>query len=129
MKNREKWRTYRETERKAVKPCETRSNRESWVVCSFLHLIQTICFDFTNTRYVIAGKFFAKSHGRYRCHIWVQYGPYVTILMFFVYVRNMFHLHPPYADLEISLYIWVRMKTIPWRFRILNPKNARVIYL
>ena len=30
---REKWRTYRETVRKAVKPCDTRWNREGWEVC------------------------------------------------------------------------------------------------
>ena len=32
------------------------------------------------------------------------------------------------ADLKISLYVSVHIKTIPWKFRILNPKNSRVIY-
>ena len=54
----------------------------------------TICFDLTNTRHVIAGKFSAKPHGRYRCHIWIQYGPYMAVLTFYIYVFNMFQLHP-----------------------------------
>ena len=32
------------------------------------------------------------------------------------------------ADLEISLYVRVRRKIIPWKFRILNPWNSQVIY-
>ena len=32
------------------------------------------------------------------------------------------------ADLKISLYVCIHVKTIPWKFRILNPKNSRVIY-
>ena len=32
------------------------------------------------------------------------------------------------ADLKISLYVCVHIKTIPCKFRILNPKNSRVIY-
>ena len=32
------------------------------------------------------------------------------------------------ADLKISLYVGVHIKTIPWKFRILNPKDSRVIY-
>ena len=64
----------------------------------FLHVMmrwvmQTICFDFANTRYFIAEKFSAKPHGTFRCHIWTQYGPYITILAFLMYVHNMFHLH------------------------------------
>ena len=31
----------------------------------------TICFDFTSTRHVIAGKFSAKARGRHRCHVWI----------------------------------------------------------
>ena len=27
------------------------------------------------------------------------------------------------VDLKVSLYVCVHMKTIPWKFRILNPKN------
>ena len=27
------------------------------------------------------------------------------------------------ADLTISLYVCIRIKIIPWKFRILNPKN------
>ena len=30
----------------------------------------------------------------HRCHIWAQYGPYITTFTFLVYVHNMFHLHP-----------------------------------
>ena len=64
----------------------------------FLHVMmrwvmQTICFDFANTRYFIEKKFSGKPHGTYRCHIWTQYGPYITILAFLMYVHNMFHLH------------------------------------
>ena len=66
----------------------------------FLHVMirwvmQTICFDFANTRHVIAGKFSTKPHGTYRCHIWTQYGPYITFLAFLMYLHDMFHLHPP----------------------------------
>ena len=32
------------------------------------------------------------------------------------------------ADLKISLYVCVRKKTVPWKFRILNPNNSWVIY-
>ena len=32
------------------------------------------------------------------------------------------------ADLKISLYVRVHIKTIPWKFRIFYPKNSRVIY-
>ena len=31
------------------------------------------------------------------------------------------------TDLKISLYIWVHIKTIPWKFRFLNPNNSRII--
>ena len=31
------------------------------------------------------------------------------------------------ADLKISLYVCVHVKTIPWKFRILFPKDSRVI--
>ena len=31
------------------------------------------------------------------------------------------------ADLKISLYVCIRVKIIPWKFRILNAKNARII--
>ena len=51
-------------------------------------------FDCTNTRHVTAGKFSAKPHYRFRCHISIQYGPCITILTFFIYVHSMFHLHP-----------------------------------
>ena len=30
--------------------------------------------------------------------------------------------------LLILLYVWVHIKTIPWKFCILNPRNSRVIY-
>ena len=30
------------------------------------------------------------------------------------------------ADLKISLYFCVHIKTVPWKFLILDPKNARV---
>ena len=33
------------------------------------------------------------------------------------------------ADLKISLYVCVHIKKLPWKFRILNPKNSRVICL
>ena len=32
------------------------------------------------------------------------------------------------ADLKISLYACVHVKIMPWKFRILNPKNSWVIY-
>ena len=32
------------------------------------------------------------------------------------------------ADLKISLHACVHIKAIPWKFRILKPKNSRVIY-
>ena len=37
------------------------------------------------------------------------------------------HLKVHYADLKISLYVCVHVKTIPWQFRILNPKSSPVI--
>ena len=62
--------------------------------------MQTICFDFTSTRRVIAGKFSGKPHGTYRCHIWTQYGPYITILAFlcmsticFIYTSKVCSVH------------------------------------
>ena len=33
------------------------------------------------------------------------------------------------ADLKISLYVFVHMKAVPEKFRIINPKNSQVIYL
>ena len=54
-------------------------------------VMQTIWFDFTNTRHVLAGNFSAKLHGRFRCHIWIQYGPCITTLTFLIYVHSMFH--------------------------------------
>ena len=30
---------------------------------------------------------------------------------------------------KISLYVWDHIKTTPWKLRILNPNNSRVIYL
>ena len=50
--------------------------------------------NFANTHHVIAGQFSTKPHGRYGCHIWTQYGPYITILSFLICVHNMLHLHP-----------------------------------
>ena len=32
------------------------------------------------------------------------------------------------ADLKISLYVCAHVKTVTRKFRILNPKNSRVIY-
>ena len=32
------------------------------------------------------------------------------------------------ADLKISLYVYVHVKIITWKFRILNPKNSNVIF-
>ena len=32
------------------------------------------------------------------------------------------------ADLKISLYVWIRLKIISWKFCILNPYKSRVIY-
>ena len=31
-------------------------------------------------------------------------------------------------DLKISLYAWLDIKTVTWKFRSLEPKNSRVIY-
>ena len=31
------------------------------------------------------------------------------------------------ADLKISIYVRLRVKAIPWKLRILNPNNSRVI--
>ena len=39
---------------------------------------------------VIAGKLSAKPRGRYRRHIWIQYGPYIKILMFLIYLHVLF---------------------------------------
>ena len=32
------------------------------------------------------------------------------------------------ADLKISVYVRVHMKTIPWKFHILDPKSSRVMF-
>ena len=32
------------------------------------------------------------------------------------------------ADLKIFLFVSVHKNIVPWKFRILNPKNSRVIY-
>ena len=39
FENREKWRSYRKTVRKGVKPCDTRWNHESWEVCAMIDKI------------------------------------------------------------------------------------------
>ena len=31
------------------------------------------------------------------------------------------------VDLKISVYVCVHIKTLPWKFCILNPKNSRVV--
>ena len=31
------------------------------------------------------------------------------------------------ADLKISLYVCIHIKTVPWKFRVLIPQNSRVI--
>ena len=43
------------------------------------------------------------------------------------YANNYNKLKIHYADMKIFLYVCVYIKTIPWKFRILNPKNSRVI--
>ena len=43
---------------------------------------------------LLRGNFSVEPHGTYRCNIWTQYGPYIAILTFLIYVHNMFHLHP-----------------------------------
>ena len=59
--------------------------------------------------------------------------------IYFVNWKNIFFLHEELkskntvinlinnADLKISLYVCVHIKTIPWKFRILNPENSRVV--
>ena len=56
-------------------------------------VIQIICFDFNNTHHVVVGNVSTKLHGRFICHIWLQYGLCITILTFFIHVCSMFHLH------------------------------------
>ena len=65
----------------------------------FLHVMtrwvmQTICFDFTNARHVIAGKISAKPDGRFGCHMRMQCGLCITITTFLLYVHSMFHFYP-----------------------------------
>ena len=66
-----------------------------WLIDWFIHtmirwVMQAICFDFTNTRHVIAGNGSAKPHGRFRYHTWIQYGPRITILISLIYVHLCF---------------------------------------
>ena len=71
-------------------------------------VMQLICFDFNNTRHVIAGNFSAKLHGRFICHIWIQYRLCITTIMFLLYVHCMFHLHlllPLYSSLMIKYFM------------------------
>ena len=49
------------------------------------------------------------------------HGSYVWIQL------SLKHLRYTNADLKISLYVCVHIKTIPWKFHILNPKNSWVI--
>ena len=83
-----------------------------WLIDWFIHTMirwamQAICFDFTNTRHVIAGNGSAKPHGRFRYHTWIQYGPRITILISLIYLHSMFHLHPLYfCLLWSSLYCY-----------------------
>ena len=56
-------------------------------------VMQRISFDFANMHHVFAGNFSAKPHVRFRCHIWIQYGPCITFLTFLIYVHSRFHLH------------------------------------
>ena len=70
--------------------------------------MQTICFDFNNTRHVIAGNFSAKLHGRFICHVWIQYGLCIAILTYLKYVHSVFHLHlllPLYSSLMIKYFM------------------------
>ena len=39
------------------------------------------------------------------------------------YIKYITH-----ANLNISLYVLIYIKMLPWKFRILNPKNRRVIH-
>ena len=57
-----------------------------------IHEVLTICFDFTNTRHVILGKFSAKQRGRSRCHVWIQYGPYTSRINFLLFFFFFFFL-------------------------------------
>ena len=53
----------------------------------------------TDDQYTLCygGELSTKLPGRYKCHIWIKCRPYITILMFLIYIHNvpaMFHLHP-----------------------------------
>ena len=52
---------------------------------------------------VIAGKFSAKHHGRFRFYLWIQYGPCITILSLLILVYSMFHLHPQKSEIEWAI--------------------------
>ena len=53
-------------------------------------VIQIICFEFNNTCHVIAGNLSAKPHGRFICHIWIQYGLCITVSTFLIYVYTQY---------------------------------------
>ena len=74
----------------------------------------TVCFDFVISptgAMLSRGNFSAKSHGRSKCHLWIQYGPYIIILAFLTYVHNMFHLHPLRRPEDV---LKVRLSTFPF---------------
>ena len=84
-------------------------------------------------RHVIAGKFSAKLHGRSKCHIWIQFGPYIIILAFLTYVHNMFHLHPRKLNEEVVSNAMLRSARNPVecvfgrlksRWQVLTKKNG-----
>ena len=80
--------------------------------CLFLHVINddqhALCYG---------GKVSTKLHVRYKCHIWIQYRLYITILMFLIYVYNMsimFRLHPQ------SWHNWLETFHFPKTLQVLS---------
>ena len=59
----------------------------------------------------------------------IQFVSFDFLFVFSATKINQYCLYKRYfnADLKISLYIWVLMKMIPRKFRILNPKNFSVV--
>ena len=69
--------------------------------------------------------FFSKcDHIRKKLRIWSQLLK-KSLMENFIFCRVLGCTN---ADFKISLYVRVNLKMIPWKNRILNPYNARVVY-
>ena len=71
-----------------------------------------------HTHDVTVGNFSAKPHGRFRFHIWIQYGPCITILTFLIYVHSMFHFHPLLQKYMLNAFM--TSQVCPFSYKVMS---------